>query len=99
MSTSRRIASESVGLSGSSLAHLSTAFRAASDKRMPTIGLTPVAGRPRLFFFCLADILDRIFVFLSAISLRQCRPSRRRIAEPPLRLGARVHGRQPVAFG
>src|SRR4029434_8559676 len=98
MSTSRRIASESVGLSGSSLAHLSTAFRAASDKRMPTIGLTPVAGRPRLFF-CLADILDRIFVFLSAISLRQRRPPRGRRPEPPLRLGARVHGRQPVAFG
>jgi hypothetical protein len=65
MSTSRRIASESVGLSGSFLAHLSTAFRAASDKRMPTIGLTPVAGRPRLFF-CLADILDRFIILCLA---------------------------------
>jgi hypothetical protein len=41
-----------------------------------------------------ADIL----VFLSAISLRQCRPMRWRVAKPPLGLCPRVHGRLEVAF-
>jgi hypothetical protein len=37
-------------------------------------------------------------VFLSAISLRQCASTRRRITQPALRIGSRIGGGLPVAL-
>jgi hypothetical protein len=54
-STKRRIASERVGVSGWLSAHFTIAARVTGSARNPTIGVTPVAGRPRNF--CLADIV------------------------------------------
>ena len=60
-STRRRIASDNVGSSGCALAHSSIRVRNTGEARMPTMGVTPVAGRPLLF--CLAGI-DRVIFFV-----------------------------------
>src|SRR5215469_8491049 len=44
---SRRIASASVGLSFCLAAHVSISARKSGSNRTPTMGVTPVAGRPR----------------------------------------------------
>jgi hypothetical protein len=65
-STSRRIASERDGLSGSCLAQLSIAALSESERRMADTGSCPVAGRP-LFFrttgidFLLITVLRKIY--------------------------------------
>ncbi|WP_334362563.1 hypothetical protein [Bradyrhizobium sp. AZCC 1578] len=48
ISTKRRIASDSDGLSGWSSAHLTTEARITGDARKPISGSFPVAGLPRL---------------------------------------------------
>jgi hypothetical protein len=54
-STSRRMASESVGVSACFSAHLTISARITGSARKPIIGVIPVAGRPA--DFCLADIV------------------------------------------
>jgi hypothetical protein len=53
-STRRRMASDSVGMSGCLSAHRTIAARITGSARKPIIGVIPVAGRPA--DFCLADI-------------------------------------------
>jgi hypothetical protein len=55
-SISFRMASESDSFSGCVAAQSSMAFLFSGDRRSPTIGCLPVAGRPRPRFFGLADI-------------------------------------------
>jgi len=55
ISTSRRTASDSRGLSCCSFAQASIALRNSGEARSPIIGVVPVLGRPRPCF-CLADI-------------------------------------------
>jgi hypothetical protein len=50
LSTIRRIASDLLGLSGSSRLHLSSASRKSGDSLIEVTASCPVAGRPRLFF-------------------------------------------------
>jgi hypothetical protein len=54
ISTSRRMASESEGMSGWFSAQRIISARIAGSARKPIIGVIPVAGRPA--DFCLADI-------------------------------------------
>src|SRR5262245_34804899 len=51
MSITRRVASDSVGLSCCVAAHRLMASRVSSDIRTPITGRIPVRGRPRLFCF------------------------------------------------
>jgi hypothetical protein len=58
ISTRRRMASDSFGLSGCDFAHFSMEVRSSVSALKPIIGRAPVAGLP---LFCLADIAFFIF--------------------------------------
>ena len=60
-STSRRIASDSVGESGCFSAHLVIDARTSGSARKPTRGAEPVRGRPGIFCFTRVVFFIAIF--------------------------------------